>query len=676
MDSGEFLKKAEIAAGTGIWELHLDTGQMFGSHGALVLYGLKDTPMDYEKVKNIPLPEYRGMLDKALKELIEEDKPYDIRFKIKNAADGRIIDIHSKSKYDPVKRVLFGSIQDVSAQVKDEEIKRRYAADSATLLEITMDLLETVQKRKAFQKIIEGAVRLIGLDSAALYILQDDDLVIEAAFPDLDENVPAEHRRAKLDNHPHIKKAIEERFPVLISDLVDEHFSEEEMVIIKSRNLQSLVYIPMFAMQQVSGVMILGTIGRKYELSRREIDLCQTLSNISSLALENSLLFEQLKLNIDKLVHTISEKEDTEEKLRLLSRAVEHSPVSIVVTDHNGRIEYVNPKFTSVTGYSREEAMSNNPRILKSGFHHDSFYKNLWATISSGKDWYGEMKNRKKNGDYYWENVLISPMKDERGKITHFVGVKEDITEKKAMLENLISAKNRAEESDRLKTAFLHNISHEIRTPLNAIVGFSTFLNDPDLPAEKRQMYSDIIISSNDQLLYIIDGIMKVSHLETGQVVLKKCQTDVRKLTGTLYNQFKPVAGSRNLEFTLDNGNVGEGTVISTDEGKLKQILSNLLDNAFKFTHDGHVEFGTRKDAEAIEFYVGDSGIGIAEEEQERIFERFYQVRKTGSQIYSGTGIGLSICAGYAALLGGKLDVKSNPGLGSVFTLTLPVNSK
>lgn len=169
---------------------------------------------------------------------------------------------------------------------------------------------------------------------------------------------------------------------------------------------------------------------------------------------------------------------------------------------------------------------------------------------------------------------------------------------------------------------------------------------------------------------------MKVSHLETGQVVLKNCETDVRKLTGTLYNQFKPVAGSRNLEFTLDNGNVGEGTVISTDEGKLKQILSNLLDNAFKFTHEGHVEFGTRKNAESIEFYVGDSGIGIAEEEQERIFERFYQVRKTGSQIYSGTGIGLSICAGYAALLGGKLDVKSNPGLGSVFTLTLPVNSK
>jgi signal transduction histidine kinase len=313
--------------------------------------------------------------------------------------------------------------------------------------------------------------------------------------------------------------------------------------------------------------------------------------------------------------------------------------------------------------------------MLKSGLHSQSFYKQLWERILSGKDWYGEMMNKKKSGENYWENVLISPMTDDRGIITHFVGVKEDITEKKAMLENLINAKEKAEESDRLKTSFLHNISHEIRTPLNAIVGFSTFLSDPDLTPDKRTMFTDIIISSNDQLLTIIDGIMKISTLETGQVSLKLAKCDIYRVMTTLFNQFRPLAEKKNLTFNLDCSNVTEDTLMFTDEGKLKQILTNLLDNAFKFTNEGHITMAcTRKD-EQIEFRVEDTGIGIPEEEQGKIFERFYQTKKPDSQIYSGTGLGLSICTGYAALLGGNLTVSSSLSKGSVFCLILPVNA-
>jgi signal transduction histidine kinase len=282
------------------------------------------------------------------------------------------------------------------------------------------------------------------------------------------------------------------------------------------------------------------------------------------------------------------------------------------------------------------------------------------------------MKNKKKNSDYCWENVFISPITDEQGRITHFVGVKEDITEKKEIMEKLIKAKEAAEESDRLKTAFLHNISHEIRTPLNAIVGFSSFLNDPDLTDEKRKMYSDVITASNDQLLSIIDGIMRLSHLETGQVTIKEAGTDIKKMTENLFNQFQPLASDKKLGFSLNNEALDEGTIVLTDEGKLKQIISNLLENAFKFTSAGYVEFGYHINEKSLEFFIRDTGIGIHESEHEKIFNRFYQVDKSKSQIYGGTGLGLSICEGYAGLLGGIIKVNSKPGNGSVFTLILP----
>jgi signal transduction histidine kinase len=283
------------------------------------------------------------------------------------------------------------------------------------------------------------------------------------------------------------------------------------------------------------------------------------------------------------------------------------------------------------------------------------------------------MMNKKKNGDFYWEKVLISPMTDENGKITHFVGVKEDITERKAMMENLIMAKEKAEESDRLKTAFLHNISHEIRTPLNAIVGFSDILGNQDLSPEKKKSYNEIISSSNKQLVHIIDSIMKVSQMEAGQLSVDESSVNIKKLVTTLYNQFQPQATRRNLLFRLDCLNIGEDMVIVTDEVKLRQILSNLLDNAFKFTHEGQIAFGCIEDGGYIEFRVEDTGIGIPVDEQDKIFKRFYQASKPDSQFYSGTGLGLSICAGYAFLLGGSLDVKSSAGKGSVFTLKIPV---
>jgi PAS domain S-box-containing protein len=671
--SEEILRKAEIAAGTGSWQLDLDKGKMYSSDGALRLYGLKGNILDYSVVREIPLPEYRPILDKALRNLIDNGTPYDVTFKIKNAETGRIIDIHSICEIDSEKRILRGTIQDITNQTKEEEYQERNRLDLSTLLRITFTLLESPEKRKVLQKIVDGAVRLIGLDSGALYSLKDDNLYLEASFPLIPKDFPEEFRKAILKNHNHIREAVISRNPVLVRDIETEPLSPEENIIIKNRNMHSILYIPLMVMQKVSGVLILGTIGRTYDFTSREIDLCHTVSNIGSLALENSLLFEQLSNNVQELKSTIRIKEITEEKLRLLKRAVDQSPVSIIITNQKGIIEYVNPKFSKITGFTSEEAIGQSPGILKSGHHSDLFYKELWDRINSGNDWYGEMMNKKKSGEFYWENVLISPMTDENSAITHFVGIKEDITEKKAMIGNLITAKEKAEENDRLKTAFLHNISHEIRTPLNAIVGFSTFLKDKNLTDEQRETYSNIIISSNDHLLSVIDGIMKISHIEAGQVSINKTEADVSKIINILYNQFKPQAIKKNLAFILDD-KIEKGTMLVTDEGKLRQILVNLLENAMKFTDKGYIEMGCRMNEKFIEFIIEDTGIGVPEEEQEKIFERFYQAKKSNSRIYSGAGLGLSISSGYAELLGGRLTVKSTPGKGSVFTLSIPMN--
>ena len=148
----------------------------------------------------------------------------------------------------------------------------------------------------------------------------------------------------------------------------------------------------------------------------------------------------------------------------------------VVITDPNGNIEFANPKFSEVTGYSVDEAKGKNLRILKSGYHSKEFYSNIWETILAGKIWQGEFRNKKKNGELYWENALISPLKDTEGNITHFVAVKEDVTSKKKMIQELIEAKEKAEEMNRIKSSFFANMSHELRTPMVGILGFSEVL--------------------------------------------------------------------------------------------------------------------------------------------------------------------------------------------------------
>jgi PAS domain S-box-containing protein len=378
---------------------------------------------------------------------------------------------------------------------------------------------------------------------------------------------------------------------------------------------------------------------------------------------------------VQVIIHDISERKRTQEKIKQLSQAVEQSPVAIVITNTLGIIEYVNPKFIETTGYSYEELIGKNPRILKSGHTSQEEYKHLWNTLSSGNEWFGEFHNMKKDGTLYWESASISPILNSQGITTHYIAIKEDITDRKLIEQQLIKAKEKAEESDRLKLAFLANMSHEIRTPMNGILGFTELLKDKSLTADIQQDYIKIIEKSGKRMLNIINDIINISKVESGQIEVTTSETNVNEQIEYLHTFFKPEASHKNIDLRLTKELDSIHNFIRTDREKLYAILTNLIKNALKFTNEGYIEFGCEKKGDYLEFFVKDSGLGISDSQKKIIFERFRQANDVIGRTHEGSGLGLAISKAYVEMLGGKIWVESQEGIGSTFYFTLPYQS-
>lgn len=393
------------------------------------------------------------------------------------------------------------------------------------------------------------------------------------------------------------------------------------------------------------------------------------------------------------IVEDITESRHAEEKLRILSQAVEQNPVTIVITDSVGNIEYVNPKFVETTGYSLEDVIGQNPRVLKSGHTTPEEYQQLWETINNGRDWRGEFINRKKNGELYWESASISPITNTKGEITHFIAIKEEITyrkeinllleeknnkieaqniEYKRLNQELIIAKNHAEESDKLKTSFLANMSHEIRTPMNGILGFAGLLKDPMLSGEEQKEYIDIIEKSGTRMLNIINDIIDISKIESGLMKVKMTESNINDQIEYIYTFFKPEVEIKGMKLSKVKSLAAIDSIIRTDREKVFAILINLVKNAVKYSNEGLIEFGYIKKGENLEFFVSDTGIGIPKSRQKAVFERFIQADIDDKMAVQGAGLGLSISKAFVEMLGGKIWMESEPGKGSTFYFTIP----
>lgn len=370
-------------------------------------------------------------------------------------------------------------------------------------------------------------------------------------------------------------------------------------------------------------------------------------------------------------LNDVSEQKLVNEKINHLSVAVEQSPASILITDVEGNIQYVNPKCVEITGYSKEDLIGKNPKVLKSGETSEIEYRELWKTIKAGGEWRGEFHNKKKNGELYWEFASISPIKNEKGEVTNFLAVKEDITDRKKSEQELILAKEKAEEINRVKSNFFSNMSHELRTPLSGILGFTELLQEEIKNPEHKRMLDGVHLSGQ-RLLDTLNKILQISKIESEKLNPKIERIYLPFLIQSLVSEFEATMMTKGLFIKLDYEN--DNLFADLDKDLFRTILNNLLSNAIKFTPSGGIiihcknviENGTNR----IVLKVSDSGIGISHKDQEVIFEEFRQASEGLNRLYEGTGLGLTIVKRYTEIMGGTVSVKSEPGNGTTFTLS------
>ena len=387
----------------------------------------------------------------------------------------------------------------------------------------------------------------------------------------------------------------------------------------------------------------------------------------------------------DEVQKRTIEIQEQNKEIRQLSQAVEQSGSSIVMTDLNGHIVYVNRTFEENTGYSREEAIGQNPRILKTDFLDNSHYENLWKTIVSGGVWRGEFNNKRKDGSTFWEKAIISPVYDKKGTIVNFMAVKEDITLIRAAEQKMIAAKKKAEEANEAKNRFLNNVSHELRTPLNGIMGYVSLLqSEPDV-GQKYKEWLDVIEKSSVNLNDLITQIIQFSEMIDNEKKIETSRFSPMVLTNNIHRLLKPEAETKGLAFICSAPEILPEYVIG-DQGKIELLLTHLIRNAIKFTDRGSIRLsvtavideGNEYDAGAnittLHFSVEDTGIGIDADNLDKIFNSFYQVDGSSTRNQGGMGIGLAIVKVTTEFLGGEYEVKSNPGAGSVFKIHIPVS--
>lgn len=383
----------------------------------------------------------------------------------------------------------------------------------------------------------------------------------------------------------------------------------------------------------------------------------------------------ELEQTNEALRAEIRERSKAESELRKLSQAVEQSPNMVVITDADGVIEYVNPRFTEMSQFSPQEAIGSRPCILQSGTTTPITYKSLWETIRQGQEWRGEMQDRRKDGTMFWVAASIAPVRSEGGAITHYVAMEEDITERKLTEIKMQEAKEQAEIANRAKTELLANMSHELRTPLNAIIGFVDCMRGQlfgPLENVKYQEYAEDIHASATHLLALINDILDVSAIEAGKMRLQEAEFDLSQIAESACRIVRPRAEQNGL--VLVNG-IEPGTVrLRADERRLKQILLNLLSNAVKFTpEEGKIILNSRiEPGGGLLISVSDTGIGMDHKGIAKALAPFGQVDSSLARKYEGSGLGLPLTVGLVEAHGGHLMIKSRMGEGTTVTVYLP----
>ncbi len=382
---------------------------------------------------------------------------------------------------------------------------------------------------------------------------------------------------------------------------------------------------------------------------------------------------------------------ERETLLRMLSLAVEQSPASIIITDTDANIEYVNEAFVRVTGYRREEVIGQNPRLLGSGKTPPTIYAEMWTALTHGQSWKGEFLNRSKSGRNYVEFAVLTPIRQPDGRINHYVAVKEDITEKKRLAEELdryrhhledmvtnrtaelMTARALADAANQAKSTFLAIMSHEIRTPINAIIGLTYLLRQSALATEEGEHLNKIDAAAQ-HLLSVINDILDLSKIEAGRLELEQADFALGMVLDQIRSLTLDQSRAKGVVIEVNGGDVPPW--LHGDSTRLRQALLNYVSNAIKFTERGTINLRARLLEDAgndlrVRFDVQDTGIGIPEDKLSTLFQSFTQADVSTTRKYGGTGLGLTITRHLAEMMGGEVGAESTLGRGSTFWLTV-----
>ncbi|MDP3267174.1 MAG: ATP-binding protein [Sulfuricurvum sp.] len=344
--------------------------------------------------------------------------------------------------------------------------------------------------------------------------------------------------------------------------------------------------------------------------------------------------------------------------------AIEESMI-VSRTDTKGIITYVNPLFVKISGYTQEELLGQPHSIVRHPDTPETVFKAMWHTLQRGRNWHGMLQNSKKNGESYFVKNLICPIVDEDGKILEYLGLREDVTE-------IQNSRLRAQEAERIKSAFVANMSHEIRTPINGVVGFIHLLSKTALDTTQRR-YVSVVESSLEMLLHIVNDVLDFSKIEEGKIEIEWIKSYPKRELTSIFELFIPQADIKKIDYQLILDERIENCLI-LDILRIKQVLSNLISNALKFTPEEglvHVKIDVVQDtptSQELKFSVSDTGIGIPKSKQGKIFEKFTQADASTTREYGGTGLGLSIANAIVELMGGVITIQSEEGKGATFS--------
>jgi PAS domain S-box-containing protein len=653
------LRRAEFVSKSGNWELHLTTKTIIASEGAGKIYGIDSEKMDYEFIKNVPFTEYRPLLDNTLKNLIEKGEPYDVEFKIKTFDTDETKDIHSIAFYDKERKVIFGLIQDITVRKHaEEEIKRN------------------IERYKALISVSNTGAWEYHLSTDFLWCSPEYFSMLGRDVLDFDFSGKGNLKETWIDLlHP------EDR------EMASHHFAEY----LKTGSVG--MYENYFRMKHNDGHWV-------WILSRGST-LRDENGNITNLTVGTHIDISERKLAEEKIA----------EQSRRLNNILEGTNVGTWDWNVQTGELLLNERWAEIMGYTLNELEPIDINTWIDNVHPDDLpvaNAALEKLFEKETDYYDvEFRQPHKNGECVWVNARGKVVEwTEDGKPLQMSGTHLDITERKqaeqrlqnlnkelaaqneeylALNEELTEsmeriqkmniklgkARDKAEESERLKTAFLHNMSHEMRTPMNGILGFSDLLKEPGLTGERQQEYIDIIKKSGHRMLNTIDDLMNIARIESGHEKPGLSEVNVNEQIEMLYVFFKPEAEKKGLQLRVNQPFPIHEIVIQTDKEKLYAILTNLVKNAIKYTPEGYVELGFVEKEDQLEFFVKDSGIGIPKSRQQAIFDRFVQADLEDRKVYEGIGLGLSISKSYVEMLGGKIGVESEEGVGSRFYFTI-----